>query len=152
VDPAVPTAIVNEITVGADASRVFEALTTPSQLGAWWGSAEDYRTEWEIDLRVGGRFVCRARNRDGRESQVEGRFLEVQRPRRLVFTWNGTWDQAGETRVEFDLIPHGAGTTVRVTHSGFEPGASARDEYDGGWPTVLRWLQAWVGSPVGSPS
>ena len=44
--------IVQEITINAPASRVFEALTNPEQRKAWWGSAGRFQTtHMDSDLR-----------------------------------------------------------------------------------------------------
>lgn len=48
-------AIVQEIEIAASPERVFQALTDPEELKAWWGAEGVYRvTLWTADLRVGG--------------------------------------------------------------------------------------------------
>lgn len=132
-----------EIWIAASPSRVFEALVSAEQLSTWWGSIAMYRTRWEVDLRVGGEYRCIATAPDGSEMTVHGRFLEIERPGRLSYTWNASWDLTGETTVMYDLVPHGKGTTIRVTQSAFSDRAD-QEGYRKGWAQVLAWLDDWI--------
>ena len=77
--------ILASVEVAAAAERVFRALTDPKELARWWGSSEAYRAdEWTADFRVGGRWRARGRNVDGRPFSVEGEFLEIEPPRKVV--------------------------------------------------------------------
>jgi len=71
-----------------DAPRqlVFAALTEPELLRRWYGPRGYQLVECEVDLRVGGawRFVVRAP--DASEMVLRGRYLEIDRPARLVNT------------------------------------------------------------------
>src|SRR5262249_52863863 len=56
-------AIHAEVEIAAPPEKVFQALTDPAQLQAWWGSQEKYKTaNWEMDLKPGGRWRCFAHN------------------------------------------------------------------------------------------
>jgi uncharacterized protein YndB with AHSA1/START domain len=68
-NPATTTAgtIVQEITIDAPATRVFDALTHPSERVRWW-TAPDGRfrtTGMESDLRPGGRWSMSGTRADG---------------------------------------------------------------------------------------
>jgi len=140
------TTILGEVVIAAPRERVFRALSDPERLRSWWGSKESYWVEsWESDLRVGGSWRCRCRNVGGGESFVHGVFLVVDPPARLVYTWNPSWGEPGETRVAYDLYEQGSGTTlVRVAHAGFEEGTSSLHDHANGWPAVLGWLRLHV--------
>lgn len=138
--------VVAELEMAAPPARVYEALISPDQLGKWWGSAETYQTSWTVDARVGGEYLCRATMAGGVEMTVGGRFLVMDPPRRLSYTWNASWDPSGETRVDYELIARGETTLVRVTQSGFAPGAD-RAGYQDGWPRILEWLNGWLSRP-----
>jgi len=46
-----------EIEIAATPARVFQSLTDASELAAWWGSDNMYRTsDWKVDLRPGGKW------------------------------------------------------------------------------------------------
>ena len=55
------SSIVAEIEIAAPPDIVFDALTTPADLAAWWGAEGVYRThDWKLDLRPGGEWSCLA--------------------------------------------------------------------------------------------
>lgn len=130
-----------EIEVAAPPDRVFRSLTDPAELEAWWGSDEMYRTtEWTIDLRPGGKWSTVALGADGSRMTVDGEYLEVDPPRRLVHTWRPSWDDYAETTVRYDLVPTATGTRVLVTHTGFGARAEQAAGTGEGWTRVLEWL------------
>ena len=138
-----------EIEIEATPDRVFHSLTDPRELGAWWGSAE-YRTHsWQVDLRVGGKWSTIARAADGTEMTVDGEYLEVDPPRRLVFTWRPSWEGYAVTTVRCDLEPTAAGTRVRITHTGFGDNIDSAMGTGEGWKRVLEWLAAHLGDRRG---
>ena len=141
--------VVEQIEIDALPDRVFAALITPRELARWWGDSEMYRTTWDVDLSVGGEYVCHATAVDGTAMEVRGRFVEIDRPRRLAYTWNASWDPSGETMVAYDLIARGEKTLVRVTQSGFATDADLGG-YKDGWTRVLGWLSEWVEQGIAS--
>jgi uncharacterized protein YndB with AHSA1/START domain len=134
-----------EIEIDAPRERVFRSLTDPAELAAWWGSDAMYRTyDWTIDLRPGGRWSARARGADGSEMTVDGEYLEVEPPRRLVYTWRPSWDDYAVTTVRFDLEMTATGTRVLVTHTGFGDRTTAALGTGEGWRRILEWLAEHV--------
>jgi uncharacterized protein YndB with AHSA1/START domain len=130
-----------EIEIEAPPDRVFQALTNPTELAAWWGSDDMYRThDWTIDLRPGGRWSALARGADGSNMTIDGEFFEVDPPRRLVYTWRPSWDDYAVTTVRYDLVPIASGTRLTVTHTGFADRALAATGTGEGWKRVLEWL------------
>jgi uncharacterized protein YndB with AHSA1/START domain len=135
--------VAQQIEIAATPSLVFDALVSAEQLGRWWGSRDKYRSRWDVDLRVGGEYRCEAAMVDGTVMTVHGRFLEIDRPARLSYTWNASWDPTGESIVCYELTPRGEATLLSVTHRCLTDDA-AREGYRGGWAQVLGWLAAWV--------
>ena len=77
-----------EIEVSAPPERVFQAITDVTELPRWWGSDEMYRTtDWQVDLRPGGKWSTVAVNADGTQSTVGGEYLEAIR--------HGGWSTRG---------------------------------------------------------
>lgn len=113
--------IMREVTVAAPPSAVWDALTDPAELAAWFGA------DAEVDLRAGG--AIRFRWADG--SERRGLVIDVDPPRRLAFRWRGLrvgavgLAAAGATVVAFTLEAQGDGTRVTVTES---PGVLGTDE------------------------
>jgi uncharacterized protein YndB with AHSA1/START domain len=141
------------IEIEATPDVVFNAMIDPEQLAAWWGSPETYRTSnWQVDLRPGGEWSTTAKNvSDGRNGVVRGRYLEVERPRLLVYTWQPSWDDFAETTIRVELTPTRTGTRVRITHSGFGDRLASATGHTAGWRRVLGWLEDHVG-PMPKPS
>src|SRR5690348_4192382 len=78
-----------EIFIAAPPTRVFQAISDPSQTSQWWGQKGLYRvTKAEADVRVGGEWRSSGIGDDGKEFSVGGKYLEVNPPRLLVHTWN----------------------------------------------------------------
>jgi uncharacterized protein YndB with AHSA1/START domain len=81
---------------------------------------------------------------------VGGRYLEVDPPRRLVYTW--AWESHGaeteaETLVTVDFHePSSGGTRVVLTHSGFADGGR-RGLHREGWELCIANLRSRVLEP-----
>jgi uncharacterized protein YndB with AHSA1/START domain len=147
-----------EIFVAAPPERVFEALTDPSQMPRWWGQQGLYRiTECTADLRPGGKWSSVGVGADGTSFRVDGEYLEVDPPRRLVQTWIPSYAAQLKTVVHWDLEPRdvhglqprgprkmGTGTVVKLRHEGFAGNAQACAGHSQGWTRVLGWMQAFV--------
>src|SRR6478735_11249894 len=92
------------IDIQASPERVFRAVTS-QELTRWWGSDDTYRTtRWTGEVRVGGRWRTDGVSRDGKEFSVQGEFLEVEPPHKLVQTWQYDWDPAGSTTPHFSSL------------------------------------------------
>ena len=134
-----------EIELAVPPERVFRSLTDAAELAAWWGADEMYRTkDWVIDLRPGGKWSTRAIAPDGSESTVDGEYLEVDPPRRLVYTWRPSWDDYAVTTVAYALRATSTGTHLVVTHTGFGDRAQAAAGTGEGWTRVLEWLGDFI--------
>jgi uncharacterized protein YndB with AHSA1/START domain len=105
----------HEVRVAASPDSVFEYFTDPAKMVMWMG------VEATLDPRPGG--VCRI-NPSGQAAML-GEFVEVDRPRRIVFTWG--WETAQfktppqSTLVEVSLTPEGEDTVVRLAHRRLKP-------------------------------
>ena len=136
--------IEERIEIAATAARVFRALTTPTELLAWWGNRATYpSTHWELDLRVGGEWLSRWRGPDGATFALGGEIIELDPPHLLIVSW---WDERypalPHTRVRYEITETRTGCVVTVTHSGFDTDRRDYEDYHGGWSEVLRRLRA----------
>jgi len=138
--------IVASVEIAAAPERVFRALSS-EEIVRWWGSPETYRTtHWIGDVRVGGAWRSEGTGANGEPFRVEGMYLEVDPPRRLVQTWRYSWGGGGETTLSYELEPIAGGTRLRVRHGGFAPHSEACSGHATGWERVLGWLTAYVAS------
>jgi uncharacterized protein YndB with AHSA1/START domain len=134
--------VIQEITIKAPATRIFEALTNPEQRIEWWGIEGRFQaTHVESDLRVGGKWRMSGTG-FGRPFTIQGEYRAIEPPHVLAFTWLPDWQQgATESLVRFDLTERDGLTTVRLTHSGLTAeGLQAHQ----GWPQLLARLRAYA--------
>jgi len=132
----------------ASRETVFRAFTDPNYLTSWFSPSDEIVTEvLKWDLREGGDYRLGFGFPGGHRNHVLGKFREISRPGKLVFTW--TWEEpdphAGtETRVTIELVGHGQETEVTVTHERF-PNQETRARHDEGWKGALDRLAAFLG-------
>jgi uncharacterized protein YndB with AHSA1/START domain len=103
--------------LGAGPERVFDAWLDPAWVGLWMfgptGVEELVRVE--LDPRIGGRFSFAVR-RDGSTLDHAGRYLTIERPRRLAFTWSVAPEPPDASRVAVELVPLEVGCVLDLTH------------------------------------
>src|SRR5215470_18167460 len=79
--------ILATVEIAASPERVFHALAS-REIVDWWVRPGVFDTrEWTGDVRVGGRWQATGVAR-GAPYTLEGEFLEVDPPRKLVQTWS----------------------------------------------------------------
>jgi len=90
------------------------------------------------DPRVGGRWRAAGSGR-GRPYALEGEFLAVDPPAKLVHTWRSVGGPAQDSTVTYLLDPLPLGTHLTLRHEGFrDPAACVRSCR--GWETSLEAL------------
>lgn len=134
--------VVRRFTVPAE--RVFDAWLTPRLLGQWmFGPAvrEEKILRLDIDPRVGGQFSMLV-ERNGQPIDHVGTYLEIDRPRRLAFTWGIRGESDGDaSRVRIDIAPAEAGCELTLVHSLPPRWAEYAQRTQHGWSTMLDALQ-----------
>jgi uncharacterized protein YndB with AHSA1/START domain len=120
----------DSIHIAAEPDLVFDYFTEAEALARWIG---DRAT---VDPRPGGQFTVIFGDRT-----VEGRYLEVERPKRLVISWGraGSRDFPPASSVlEITLTPSDNGTLVAIVHTGLPDSELHRHAL--GWEHYLRRL------------
>jgi uncharacterized protein YndB with AHSA1/START domain len=116
--------------VRADPERVFDYFTKPEAILRWMG---DYAV---LDPVPGGQFTL-----DINGVPVRGRYLEVDRPRRLLVSWGHAGSgrlPPGASTVEVTLTPSDGGTTVTIVHAGLP--VPEANQHRRGWDHFLARL------------
>jgi uncharacterized protein YndB with AHSA1/START domain len=123
--------IEREVRIEASPEIVYELLTDSEQYSRWKGRAA------KLDARPGGEF--RAEIND--VAVAVGEYVELDPPRRVVFTWGWEGSPAvppGSSTVEITLEPDGNATVLRLVHRGLP--ASEVEQHAHGWDHYLSRL------------
>jgi uncharacterized protein YndB with AHSA1/START domain len=136
---AEPIVVTVERRIAASPERVFDAWLDPASAGRWLFAIPDGVMEKvEIDPRVGGRFLI-AERRGGELAEHFGEYLEIDRPRRLVFSFAAVRD-SGYTRVTITIAPDGDGSRLTLVHEMDPQWAEYEDRTREGWAKILAGL------------
>lgn len=84
-------------TLPANPDRLFDAWATAGQLGRWICPDPSAVVDVDIVLSLGGRYSIRM-NGDGGPFTAHGTYREIERPKRLVYTWAWAGDSRGTRR------------------------------------------------------
>jgi uncharacterized protein YndB with AHSA1/START domain len=138
-------------TFAASAERVYDAWLDPRTAGKWlFATPTGNMVRVEIDARVGGSFTFTDR-REGEDVEHVGEYLELTRPRRIVFSLRVPKYSQQSDRVAVDIVPLAGGCEVTVTHE-FGPSMAATPETatkaQTGWAGVLRELARTLGESL----
>jgi uncharacterized protein YndB with AHSA1/START domain len=122
--------------IDADPETVFPYFTDPERYVQWMG------TSAELEPEPGGRY--RVWMRDGVETV--GEFVEVDPPRRVVFTFG--WTQGmpvppGSSTVVVTLEPEAGGTRLVLRHHDL-PDDEQRAHHRSGWAMYLDRMTARI--------
>jgi uncharacterized protein YndB with AHSA1/START domain len=129
-----------EIVVEASPETIFPFFTDPEKMVRWKG------TRAELDARPGGIYNVDVTH----QALARGEYVDVDEPRRVVFTWGWQGDDdvpPGSSTVEITLEPRDGATLVRLVHTGLPK--SKRDMHREGWEHFLARLR--IAAPGGDP-
>jgi uncharacterized protein YndB with AHSA1/START domain len=126
----------------ASAERVFDAWLDAACAAKWlFATPTGEMVRAEIDPRVGGTFVLTER-RDGVDTLHTGEYLEIDRPRRLVFTFGVPQYAPDFTPVTVEIAPLDSGCELTLTNDGIPEAYAAPTR--GGWTKILDGLAAML--------
>lgn len=127
--------------IAADLKTVFDAWTQPEHIKKWSAPEGMDVPISEVDLTVGGRFHLQMRNAEGSTHNARGIYQEIDRPTRLVYSWE--WDEHpdhGQSLITVEFKAVDGGTEVTMVHSGLPDETSVTD-HEGGWTSCLNRLE-----------
>ncbi|MCI0388205.1 MAG: SRPBCC domain-containing protein [Acidobacteria bacterium] len=133
----------------ASPERVFDAWLDPEMIGKFmFGPSlrEEEVLRLAVDPSVGGSFSFLVR-RQGEEIDHVGKYREIDRPRRLVFTWGIAGESVDESVVIIDIVPHEGGSELTLTHEMDPKWADYASRTEAGWTKMLDALAKTLSSP-----
>jgi uncharacterized protein YndB with AHSA1/START domain len=135
-----------ERVVAADIERVFDAWTDAQHLSRWFVVEPAWTVKAASELRVGGSFRIEMDRGDGTVFVCWGEYLEIDRPRRLVFTWSSAVPAVRSSRVTIELEPRGSSTALILVHE-LLPDTPEGRAHEIGWAGTLDNLERFVAPP-----
>jgi uncharacterized protein YndB with AHSA1/START domain len=125
--------------LSAGAEQIFDLWTKPDLMVRWlspFPGAVDCKAS--CDLRPGGAFSLVMTSADS-SREVSGTYVQIDRPRKLVFTWIGPLTNHVTTLVTVELIPIGDQTELVLTHERL-PTPAMHEGHTKGWGHILDHL------------
>lgn len=124
----------------ASTERVFDAFLDPEKAGRFmFATATGQMVRAETDPRVGGRYLFVDR-REGGDAEHFGEYLEIDRPRRLVFSFSVDRASTEADRVSIDIVPLETGCELILTHEMKPEWANYADRTEQGWTNIVDGL------------
>ncbi len=127
--------------------RVFDAWGKQDQFAQWMCPPGVEVMTCEIDVRPGGAWRVGGRHGGDRVFASSGKYVEVKRPERLVFTWAHHVDgdfakpRGHETVVRIELRALGDRTELTLVHGAFTDGYA---EHNRGWAGSFDKLEVFL--------
>ncbi|HEU4882657.1 MAG TPA: SRPBCC domain-containing protein [Longimicrobium sp.] len=129
----------------ASAERVFDAFLDPEKAGRFmFATATGQMVRAELDPRVGGRYLFVDRRPEG-DAEHFGEYLEIDRPRRLVFTFSVDRNAPDGDRVAIDIVPLESGCELTLTHEMKPEWAEYAGRTEEGWAGIIEGLARVLG-------
>jgi len=132
--------------IAAPAQTLFDAWLDPEIVAAWMRPFDTVRTEAQTDPVVGGSYRIDMHQPDGTVVEHVGKYVEIDPPRRLVFTWASPATQQKDSLVTIEFIDSDGATEISLTHEQL-PEFMAQ-AHVGGWTSALEKLAARSAHPA----
>ncbi len=116
--------------IRAAPEEVFRAWMDPQRLHRWFGT-----TRQIVDPKVDGLFFL-AMEHQGRTWPHYGRYLRIEEPRLVEFTWMSEGTQGRESVVTIEMTARDGGTQLTLTHAGV-PDTDLGRGHEEGWTAII---------------
>jgi uncharacterized protein YciI/uncharacterized protein YndB with AHSA1/START domain len=129
-------ALHHEVKVDLDPQRAFELFT--ARIGEWWPLARlsVFGHGSTVAFTDDGRLL----ERHGEQASSWGEVTDWAPGERFAMTWHPGRPEEQASHITVSFSAYGEQTLVTLAHSGweaYEDSVAARNEYMGGWPSVL---------------
>ncbi len=115
--------------------QVFDAWLNPKTIAKWITASPGDKSVNILTDAIPGTQFSFVIQRNGKEVNHIGEYIEIRRPHRLVFTWGVEGMPMGESRVAIDFEPNARDTFLTLTHTGVL--AEYKDRTHSGWERVI---------------
>ncbi|NIK59960.1 SRPBCC domain-containing protein [Kribbella shirazensis] len=135
--------IEREIRIEAAPEVVYEVISTPEHLRAWWPD------DAELEAVPGATGTVGFRQAEGTKV-VAVTVVEAEPPRRFAFRWDYDGEVAtaeNSLLVTFDLVPVDGGTLLRFAETGYDEAAKSDAvlaDHTSGWDYFLPRIAPYV--------
>lgn len=129
---------------GISCARLFELLSTPAHMEAWFSPADDIPVKvLQHAFEVSGTYALQYTQPDGSPVVVAGKFVQIEEPSIISFTWE--WQQGDEhasipTLVTWLLKEQNGGCELTVIHERL-PDQDYFARHQNGWLGALQRLR-----------
>jgi uncharacterized protein YndB with AHSA1/START domain len=130
-------AVVVRRVIAASAEDLFDAWLDPEALAIWMRPGPVQSAVATVEPRVGGSYEITMQGQSG-PIVHKGVYQQIDRPKRLAFTWASKGTDMRDTLVTVDFVPRSGQTEVIVTHEQLP--AAAMSSHSVGWTSGLAHL------------
>ena len=133
--------------INAPVERVFDAWLDASTLSQFMMPMPEMpEPRTEVDACVGGRFAVFMMVGD-QEIPHRGTYLEINRPNKLVFTWESPFSCEGSVVTILLNSVNDQETEIVFSHVKFID-EETRSDHEGGWTEILNKLEVTIQNAV----
>jgi uncharacterized protein YndB with AHSA1/START domain len=118
--------------------QVFAAWLDPKSLAQFMAPRPGWHATAEVDARVGGQFRI-VMFFEGKDRPHSGKYLLIDPPRTLSFTWISQSTDMTPSEVTIDFLEHASGTELVLTHRKLP--LTAIEAHREGWTAILGMLE-----------
>jgi uncharacterized protein YndB with AHSA1/START domain len=122
-------------TIKVAREKAFDAWLSADRMARFLCAGDTHVESVEVDPRVGGSFRIVMANDKGSYDHC-GRYVEIERPARLRFTWASAATNGNDTEVTVTFEDVEEGTRVTLVHVSL-PDAPAAERHERGWTSIL---------------
>ncbi len=138
-----PTIVTISREYNASAELAFDAWLDAENAGKWLFATPDGIMERvEIDARVGGKFHIDELRGDELVEHT-GEYLEIDRPNKLVFSFDDT-NLNSRSIVVIEIVPIDTGCRLTLTHEFGQELVSYLDDLKTGWGHILNNIVPFI--------
>lgn len=119
--------------IRATPEDVYRAWLDPERMQRWFGTGRQI-----VNPKVDGLFYL-SMEHQGRTWPHYGRYLRLEKPKLVEFTWMSEGTEGKETVVTIELVARDGGTQLTLNHVGVPDSELGRGHQDG-WTAIIAEL------------